>query len=79
MRNNIVMSLLSETKHISNQQFSGCKMFRRDRNKHSSGIMFYINENIPCKTVNVEGLPDKCEITLIELSNKSRKWLCIGL
>ena len=54
-------------------------MFRRDRNKHSSGIMFYINENIPCKTVNVEGLPDKCEITLIELSNKSRKWLCIGL
>ena len=41
--------------------------------------MFYINENIPCKTVNVEGLSDDCEATLIELSIKSRKWLYIGL
>ena len=50
----------------------------RDRNKHGWGIMFYIIENIPCKTVNVEGLPDDCEVTLIELSIKSRKWLSIG-
>ena len=54
-------------------------MFRRDRNEHSGGIKFYINENIPCKTVNAEGLPDDCEVTLIELSIKSRKWFCIGL
>ena len=84
MRNNIDISLFSETKldeTFPNQQFkiSGYKMFRRDRNKHGGGIMFYINENIPCKTVNVEGLPDDCEVTLIELSIKSRKWLCIGL
>ena len=31
-------------------------MFRRE--KQTWSIMFYINENIPCKTVNVEGLPD---------------------
>ena len=31
-------------------------MFRRE--KQAWSIMFYINENIPCKTVNVEGLPD---------------------
>ena len=84
MRNDIDISLLSETKldeTFPNQQFkiSGYKMFRRDRNKHDGGIMFYINENIPCKTVNAEGLPNDCEITLIELSIKSRKWLCIGL
>ena len=54
-------------------------MFRRDRNKHGGGIMFYISTNIPCKTVNVEGLPGNCEVILIELSSKSRKWLCIGL
>ena len=41
--------------------------------------MFYINENIPCKTVNFEGVSDDCEATLIELSMKSRKWLYIGL
>ena len=83
MRNNIDISLFSETKldeTFPNQQFkiSGYKMLRRDRNKHG-GIIFYINENILCKTLNVESLPDDCEVTLIELSIKSRKWLCIGL
>ena len=39
----------------------------------------YVNENIPCKMVNVEGVPDDCEIILIEFSIKTRKWLCIGL
>ena len=41
--------------------------------------MFYINENIPCKTVNVEGLPDDCGVTFIELSIESGEWLYIGL
>ena len=71
LRNNIDISLFSETKldeTFPNQQLSGSKMFRRDRIKHGGGIMFYINENIPCKAVNVEGLPDDCEVTLIELS-----------
>ena len=54
-------------------------MFRRDRNKHCVGIMFYITENIPFKTVNVDSLPDYYEVILIELSIKSWKWLCIGL
>ena len=34
--------------------------------------MFYINENIPDETVNVEGLPDGCVVTLAELSIKNR-------
>ena len=38
-----------------------------------------MNENIPCKTVNFEGLSDWCEFALIKLSIKSQKWLCIGL
>ena len=28
---------------------------------------------------NIEGVPDDCDITLIEFSIKTRKWLCIGL
>ena len=84
MRNNIDISLFSESKldeTFPNQQFkTSCyKMFRRDRKKHGGGIMFYISKNIPCKRVNVEGLPDDCEVTLIQLSTQSRKWLCIGL
>ena len=54
-------------------------MFRKDRNKHGLGIMFYINENISCKPVNVDGFPNDCEVSLIKLSIKCRKWLCIGL
>ena len=54
-------------------------MFRRNRSKHGWGIMFYISENIPCKTVDVEGFPNDCEVALIGLSINSWKWLCIGL
>ena len=84
IRNNIDISLFSETKRdetFLNQQFkiSGYKMFRGDRNRHGGGIMFYINENIPCKTINVEGLPEDCEVTLIELSIKNGKWFGFGL
>ena len=63
MQNNIDISLFSETKideTFPNQQFkiSGYKMFRRDANKHEESTMFYINKNLPCKTVNVEGISD---------------------
>ena len=76
MRNNIAISLFSETKlheTFPNHQFknNGYKMFKRDRNKHGRGTMFYINENIPCKTVNVEDFPDDCQFTLMELSVKN--------
>ena len=58
---------------------SDYKMFRRDRNKHGGGIMFHINKNNPCKTVDFECLSDNCEVTSIELAIKIRKWRCIGL
>ena len=35
---------------------NGYKLFRRERNCHGEGILNYINENIPSKTVNVEGI-----------------------
>ena len=44
-----------------------------------NGSIFYINENIPFKTVNVEGHLDGNEVSLIQLSIKSQKWFCIGL
>ena len=36
-------------------------------------------ENIPCKTVNFEDLPDDCEATLTKLSIKIQKWFSIRL
>ena len=57
--NNIDICLLSQTKideNFPNQQFniSNYKTFRRDRNKHGEGLLFYINKNIPCKLINYE-------------------------
>lgn len=42
--------------------------------------MFYANENISCKTVNLMTTNlDDYELILIEFSIKTTKWLCIGL
>ena len=84
MRDKVYICVSSETKldeTFPNQQFKihGYKMYRRDRNKHGGGVLCYVNENIPCKMVSVEGVPDDCEIILIEFSIKTRKWLCFGL
>ena len=82
--NNIDICLLSETKideSFPNQQFniSNYKTFRSDRNKHGEGLLFYINENIPCKLINDEIIPSDIEMIMFEFLVKTRKWLCIGL
>ena len=80
----IFISFLPETKldeTFPNQQFmiNGYKLFRRERNRHGEGILNHINENIPSKTVNVEGIEKDYEIIWIEISIKTCKRLCIGL
>ena len=65
--NNIDICLLSETKideSFPNQQFniSNYKTFRRDRNKHGGGLLFYINENISCKLINDQIIPSDTEM-----------------
>ena len=67
--NNIDICLLSETtidKTFPNQQFniSNYKTFRRDTNKHGGGLLFYINEDIPCKLINDEIIPSDIEMSL---------------
>ena len=81
--NNIDICLLSETKideNFRNQQFniSNYKTFRRNRNKHGEGLLFYINENIPCK-MNYQIIPSDIEMIMFGFLVKTRKWLCIGL
>ena len=84
VQNKVDICFLSETKideTFPNEQFLiNCyKLFRRDRNCHGEGVLCYINENIPSKTVNVEGIVKECKIVLIDFSIKTRKWLFIGL
>ena len=82
--NSTDMCLLPETKideSFPNQQFniSNYKTFPTERNKHGGGLLFYINENIPCKLINDEIIPSDIEMIMFEVLVKTRKWLCIGL
>ena len=84
MRQKVNIYLFSETKldeTFPNQPIKiyGYKVYRRGRNKNGSGVLCYVDENIPCKMISVEGVPANCEIILIEFSIKTRKRLCIGL
>ena len=42
------------------------KTFRRDRNKYGGGLLFYINENIPCELINNEIIPSNIEMIMFE-------------
>ena len=76
--------MLSETKideNFPNQQCntSNCKTFRWDKNKHGGGLLFYINESIPCKLINDEISLSDIEAIIFEFLVKTLKRLCIGL
>ena len=81
MQNELNISLLLEIKlNETKQQFSfdDYKVLRRGKNTNGErrgvGIIFNINEKMPCKTITVEGPPDDCEISLIEKSIRNQKW-----
>ena len=37
-------------------------MFRKDRNKNGGGLLFYVNQDLNCKTVNTYNFPADIEI-----------------
>ena len=49
------------------------KTFCRDKNKHGGGLLFYINENIPCKLINDQVIPSDTEMIMFEFLEKTRK------
>ena len=76
--NNIDICLLSETKiheTFPNQQFNinNNKTFRRGRTKYGGGLLFYINENIPCKLINDEIIAIDIEMIMFEFFVKTTK------
>ena len=46
--------ILSETKIHKKFEIGGYRMFRKDRIEFGGGIMFYVNENIPCRILNAD-------------------------
>ena len=47
---------------VSEFTIPGYRLFRKDRNQHGGGSIFYVNQDIPCKTINTFNFPDSFEI-----------------
>ena len=84
VKDNTDVLLISETKNHSSfpsKQFAidNYKIFRRDPNCFGGGLMFHVNENIPCRKLSPEQNDSNFEIIFLEITLRNRKWLLIGL
>ena len=69
--------LLSETKideSFPDKQFrvNNYRIFQKDRNRYGGGIMFYMNENLPCKSLTTE-IDNLTETIFLEVNIQSSK------
>ena len=74
--------LLSKSKideSFPDKQFrlNNYRIFRKDRNRYGAGIMFYVNENLPCKSLTIE-IDNLTETIFLEVNVQSSKWLFVG-
>ena len=60
-------------------QIANYNMFRKDRNKNGGGLLFYVNQDLNCKTVNTYNFLTDIEILPLELALTKRKWFILGL
>ena len=75
--------LVSESKLDSSfpeAQFKipGYRIFRQDRDKYGGGLMFYINQNIPCKKIETFQFTSSIEILTLEINLRKEKLLIFG-
>ena len=54
------------------------RIFRQDRDKCGGGLMFYINQNIPCKKIETFQLTSSIEILTLEINLGKEKLLIFG-
>ena len=60
-------------------RINGYKIFRLDRNRFGGGLMLYINENIPCKTLQEHIHLPNFEVIATEFYQNNKKWLLLEL
>ena len=80
IRNHFDIFLVSETKLDSSfpeseLRISGYRLFRKDRNQCGGGLIFYVNEDIPYKTINTFNFPNSLEVLPLEINLRNKKIL----
>ena len=59
-------------------KIAGYGVFRQDRDKYGGGLMFYINQNIPCKKIETFQFTSSTEILTLEINLGKEKLLIFG-
>ena len=80
IRNRFDIFLISETKldfSFSGSEFTflGYGLFRKDRNQHGGGLIFYVNQDIPCKTINTSNFANSLEVLHLEINLRKKVYL----
>ena len=77
--------MLSETKLDSGFPGSlftipGYRICCKDRNQYGGDLIFYVNEDIPCKTITTFDFPNTLEVLRLEINLRNKKntyWLFV--
>ena len=72
-------SKLDNTFPMNQFHIFGFKVFRRDRNRFGGGLILYINENIPCRSLNDHPTFPNLELIATEIHQNKSRWLFIGI
>ena len=83
IRNHFDIVLIWETKldfSFSGSKFAipGYRFFRKDRNQYGGGLIFYVNQDIPHKTINTFNFPNSLEVLRLEINLKNIYIFMIG-
>ena len=54
------------------------RLFRKDRNQHGGGLIFYVNQDIPCKNINTFNFPNSLKVLPLKINLRNKKMLVIG-
>ena len=81
--NHFGIFLVSVTKLDSSFAWSeytipGYRLFCKDRNQHRGGLIFYVNEDISCKTINTFNYINILEVLPLEINLINKKVLVIS-
>ena len=74
---------ISETKldfSFSGSEFTipSEKLIHKDKNQHGGGLVFYVNQDIPCKTINTFNFPNSLKVLPLEINLRKKYILMIG-
>ena len=81
VRQNLDIFLISETKidnTFPDAQFA-CTGYSHPRCVGGDGLLLYVNDNIPSRTLRLHNPPDDIEILSVEINLRKQKWCILGI